>query len=64
MADTRTLYLFSTSESKCMLLLLAQANVHIAVVPALHQIDIMGKHMDSAQSLVHKHLDSLPVPIG
>lgn len=47
-----------------MLLLLAQANVHIAVVPALHQIDIMGKHMDSAQSLVHKHLESLPVPIG
>lgn len=39
-----------------MLFPLVHANAHIAVIPALHQIDIMGKHTDSAQSSVYKHL--------
>lgn len=49
---------FST-ESKCILLPLAQATAHIAIVPALHQIDIVGKHTGSAQSLVRKHTQTL-----
>lgn len=50
---------FSTSESKCMLLPLARAGAHIAIISALHQIDIVGKHTGSAQSLVHKHTQTL-----
>lgn len=42
-----------------MLLPLAQVNAHIAIVPALYQIDIVGKHTGSAQSLVHKHTQTL-----
>lgn len=38
---------------------LAQANAHIAIVPALHQIDIVGKHAGSAQPLVRKHTPTL-----
>lgn len=42
-----------------MLLPLAQLDAHIAIISALHQIDIVGKHTGSAQSLVRKHTQTL-----
>lgn len=38
---------------------LAQAAARIAIAPALHQIDIVGKHTGSAQSLVRKQTQTL-----